>query len=669
MRRLKLLHPRVHISGIISGSFCSSIIAIVLLSAASLAQQQAPPVPDANHPGWVVISVDEYQDLRAHAFPTDRPPEPPPMDATLTRVDYDLHIAENLATGRASLTVDVLKDGWVRVPIPSGLLVREARLDGKLVSLVSGGAGKSSNDLFAVLAHAGRVGLLLDIALPVSASAGEERISLPSTSSGVTRASVQLPRPDLDVKLTGGLLADKSANGAESKWLAYARGNEPLIFTWRRKTEDHHVTLPLRQRGSLTQLTSLGEDATSVYAEVNLEVLQGAARNARIQLPEGITINQVSGAMVADWEAKPGELLVTFLEPVEQSARFVITGETRTAREGHIDIALLRLLNTERDTGGGVAVEVLGAGEVKDLKSQGLENADATDLGDYVAGRQSPSMVAFRFRSGDASAARTLSVDIARYAQQAVLMANVEEARYRVLLTREGKMLVQAQYAIRNNQRNFLKISLPSDAVVWSASLAGKPVRPGQANDGSLLLPLEKTRAGEDTAPFILELFYLVREPAWSDRGKAMLSLPALDLPVSRTGLLLYHPPLFKVTGEPGTFRMEAYEAPVSAAFHPVVVDVGAGSGIAVNGRSYDQLQSFQTLKGTPQGQPQSTTQTLVDNYKNKSLGGRGAKVLPIRPTFPAFGPSLFFVSQLTAENHAPVLELSYQRGKKEGSR
>src|SRR5215469_17145579 len=84
MRRLKLLHPRVHISGIISGSFCSSIIAIVLLSAASLAQQQAPPVPDANHPGWVVISVDEYQDLRAHAFPTDRPPERPPMDATLT---------------------------------------------------------------------------------------------------------------------------------------------------------------------------------------------------------------------------------------------------------------------------------------------------------------------------------------------------------------------------------------------------------------------------------------------------------------------------------------------------------------------------------------------------------------------------------------------------------
>ena len=65
----------------------------------------------------------------------------------------------------------------------------------------------------------------------------------------------------------------------------------------------------------------------------------------------------------------------------------------------------------------------------------------------------------------------------------------------------------------------------------------------------------------------------------------------------------------------------------------------------------------------------QAATQMLVDTFKAKSLGGRGAKVLPIRPSFPAFGPSLFFVSELTAENRAPALELSYQREKKDGSK
>jgi hypothetical protein len=632
----------------------------------SFALQTSPPVPDSSHTGWVVIPVDEYQKLRTLAFPVEHVPDPPPVEATLSRVDYDLRIGGELATGRASLTVDVLKDGWVRVPVPSGLLVREARLEGKLVSLVSGGPGKSPGQLSAVLAHAGRFVLLLDIALPVATSAGEERISLPSTASGVTRASVQLPRQGIDVKLSGGLLTEKSETGVESKWLAYAHGNEPLIFTWRRKIEDHHITLPLRQRGSLTQLTSLGEDSTSLYAEVNLEIIQGAAREARIQLPENITINQVSGAMVADWEIKAGELIVTFLEPAEQSARFVITGETRTIRDGHIEIALLRLLNTEHDTGG-IAVEVLGAGEIKDLKSQGLENADAAELGEFVSARQSPSMVAFRFRSGDAKAQRTLAVDVARYAQQAMLVANVEEARYHVLLSKEGKMLVQAQYAIRNNQKNFLKVTLPAGATVWSASLAGKPVRPGQFTDGSLLLPLEKTRASEEAPVFALEIFYLVREPAWSDKGKAMLALPAVDLPVSRTGLLLYHPPLFKISADPGTFRMEPYTAPMSDAFR--AVDYGAGTGLVINGEFGGNAGGMVNLDRKNSNAPQSSTQTLVDNFKNKSLGGRGAKVLPIRLAFPAFGPSLFFVSELTAENHAPAIELTYQRDKKEGAR
>jgi hypothetical protein len=92
----------------------------LLLALPAAAQTPAPQLSAdlAHSPGWVVISVDDYQNLRTRAFPAERDPEPPPVDATLTRVDYDLRIAGELATGRASLTVDVLKDGWVRVPIP-----------------------------------------------------------------------------------------------------------------------------------------------------------------------------------------------------------------------------------------------------------------------------------------------------------------------------------------------------------------------------------------------------------------------------------------------------------------------------------------------------------------------------------------------------------------------
>ena len=106
----------------------------LLLSCLGAAKAQDKPTDTPHASGWVVISVDEYKVLRAKAYPVEREPEPPPLDATLTRVDYDLHVQGDLAAGQANLTVDVLKDGWVRVPVPTGLLVREARLDGKLVS-------------------------------------------------------------------------------------------------------------------------------------------------------------------------------------------------------------------------------------------------------------------------------------------------------------------------------------------------------------------------------------------------------------------------------------------------------------------------------------------------------------------------------------------------------
>ena len=658
-------------------SFC-----IFALTTLSVFPANASPQSAEHSPGWVVLPVEEYRALHERAYPAEREPEPPPVEATLTRVDYDLRIngeaagAGELASGRATLTIDVLKDGWVRVPIPAGLLVREARLDGKLVSLLTGGGGKGSSQLSALLSHAGRAVLLLDIALSVASSAGEESIALPSAASGVTRASVQLPRQGVDIRLTGGLLSEKSESEAESRWVAYGRGNEALSFTWRRKTEDHRATQPLRLRGSLTELLGLGEDATSINAEVNLEVTQGAAREAKVQIPAKVTINQVLGAMVADWEVKDGELSVTFLEPVEQTARFVITGETRSPREGEIGIPLLRLLNAEREMGG-VAVEVLGAGEIKDIKTEGLESADATDLGELVASRQSPSLAAFRFRTGE-TMARSLNVSIARYTPQAVLMANVEEARYQVLVSSEGKTFVQARYAVRNNQRNFLKITLPTGATLWSASLSGKAVRPGQAPDGGILLPLDKARAGEEAPPFAVEVVYLLRGNAWNEKGQFALALPALDLPVSRTGLLLYHPPLFKVTAEPGAFRSVPYENPVSAALASLSVSVGVGTGVAGVAGGMAQpppppatpQPSDSNLKDDSKlTRPHSETEALLDKFKADSIAGKRAGILPIRVAFPAFGPSLFLVSELTGENQAPSAVLSFQREKKAGGK
>ncbi len=93
-----------------------------LVCAAPSAYAQQPLSTD----GWVVLGIDDYRALRAKAYPTPPGPVAPPLDATLTRVDYDLRVSGETVTGEARLTVDVLKQGWVSIQVPG----RHARARG-----------------------------------------------------------------------------------------------------------------------------------------------------------------------------------------------------------------------------------------------------------------------------------------------------------------------------------------------------------------------------------------------------------------------------------------------------------------------------------------------------------------------------------------------------------
>ena len=640
MNRLRLRASRL--------SLCLILLATLCVASGS-AQTSTTPASD----GWVVLAISDYAALRRAASPADPEPAAPPVEATLSRIDYELKVDGDLAIGVARLTVDVIKNGWVRVAMPDGLVVRDAQLDGRPVNLVMNPTDKGPGRADLLLSKTGRSILTLKIVAPVATVAGTDILHLPVSNSAISHAIVEVARQEVDVRITGGLLLEHSEGANGSRWVANGKGGEPLTFAWRRKVDDERANQPLRFRGSVTQLVGLGEDATQINAEVQVEVVQGLADEVRVKLPEKLTVNLVSGAMVADWDVTGNELKVVFIEPVDKNARFTLTGELHMPKDGQMDVPLIRLPNAERETGG-VAVEVLGAGEIKARQPFGMDDAEAGELGQLISSRQSPSLIAFRLQPADGKSDRSLSLNVARYAPQAVLMANIEEAEYNTLLAADGKMLVQSRFAVRNNQRNFLKLTLPSTAVLWSASVAGRPIRPGRAPDGSFLLPLQKTRSGVEAPAFVVEISYLDRAASWTDKGRARVSLVAVDLPISKSHLLLHHPPLFRVTPVPGAsggFRVATYAPPESTV-------LTAGNPASAS----EQMQADGDI-------PPPETSQLVARLRDTARGSRPARNRPLRVVFPHFGPSIFLISELTGENQTPAVEFDFQRDRKRGDR
>jgi len=186
--------------------------------------------------------------------------------------------------------------------------------------------------------------------------------------------------------------------------------------------------------------------------------------------------------------------------------------------------------------------------------------------------------------------------------------------------------------------------------VLWSAVLAGRPVRPGVSADGAYLLPLVKGRPGDTAPTFAVELVYLMKATAWMEKGEVQIELPTVDLPVSRTGLLLHHSPRFAVQVKPGTFRVEVEQEPWSAALRPVGEAPQAAARAAVPPASAMDKDA-------------ASAKALVDQFRQE-MGRTKAGTVPVEVSVPAVGPSLFVVAELTAEMHAPVLSLEYKRSR-----
>ena len=389
-------------------------------------------------------------------------------------------------------------------------------------------------------------------------------------------------------------------------------------------------------------LVGLGEDASSLSSSIDVEVTQGVAPFVDVEIPDGVTVNQVAGPLVADWDVAPGRLRVNFLEPLTARATFTLAGELRAPREGTVSLPLVRLRAAERE-GGGVAVEVLGAGEIAGRDPRGLEPADPSDLAAPVRGRESPSMLAFTYRAQPGATPRALSLEVARYTPQAVLIASIEEARYDVLFDEEGKALVRARYAVRNNQRAFLAVRLPEGATLWSAAVAGRPLRPGLDQNGAVLLTLEKGRAGEEAPAFAVELTYLQRSGAWTDKGRGLLTLPTVDLPAARSGVVLRHSPRFAITPlVGGAFRVETDSGPFTATLRNSAVD-RRRPGCSTKWRSLDKSPAAPPLPSAGGG---------------RLLSGP----MPVAVPMPEFGRAVFLAAELTAELQAPLVEFTYKR-------
>ena len=227
-----------------------------------------------------------------------------------------------------------------------------------------------------------------------------------------------VPRTGVDLAVTGGFIAEHREADADSRWVVYgSAGRAALIHVEAkgRRSPRHAAAADARARHRAGGARR-GLDAGHVEHSARGHAGAGA-RGGRSRFPPGSSSTRSRARPSRTGTSTAARSRSRFLEPVATQASVVVTGEIRAPRDGAMTIPLVRVPSAERETGG-VAVDVVGAGEIGGRQPRGLEPADASDLGDIVAGHESPSMVAFRFTPLAGAAPRSLTVHVTRYTAQ-----------------------------------------------------------------------------------------------------------------------------------------------------------------------------------------------------------------------------------------------------------
>jgi len=248
-----------------------------------------PPVPadEASPAGHVQIPVELYNRLVETARDPSRSPRPAPAGYALgnARVTLTVPAAAARATGevRAELTIDVLEDQWVLVPVlPAGTPVDSASVAGAPVQLAATPSG-----LAWATNKKGSYAMILTYRVDAQRSAGGFALPLPVPQAAAISLAATLPGTGLDVTVIPAAGTRVSTSGGLTRVEATVPTTSGLQVSWRTPSGRGHSISRARYSGQLAG------DVVVWTGELGVDVWSDETAKVSL-LPRSMTLSTLS---------------------------------------------------------------------------------------------------------------------------------------------------------------------------------------------------------------------------------------------------------------------------------------------------------------------------------------------------------------------------------------
>ncbi len=341
----------------------------------------------------VFIPYREFRKIWEKAT-TEKVKKPlPPVPAVVTKASYKLEVKNDVAKGKGVLSVEVLTEDWISLPLNlNRLALQEVKLDGGRALLMA-----TSRSYTLVLRGKGEHTLEFSFAVPLDKSGGGGKFAFGCPAAPVSELSVEIPQTDIEVDVQPKLVATVKQGKESTTVLAFVGNTGTVSVSWKPKPRE---ALPLAGVffAKVVNRHHVGDRVLNMTSEIDYEILQ-ELNQLMVNVPSGMRLLGVEGKQIKSWNVEEDEqgaslLTVNLLTQVKKNYRLKLTLE-RDIKGGKqiIELPRVNVPGATRETG--FVSLTLGAYLwAKLAESKGVSQVSAREM--PAGGHRAPEM-AFRY--------------------------------------------------------------------------------------------------------------------------------------------------------------------------------------------------------------------------------------------------------------------------------
>jgi hypothetical protein len=493
-------------------------------------------IPDFTMAGGdVILSREEFARLVQSLVP----PAPATAEAFVSKASYKGELDGDSALFTASLRLEVPQrpSKAIRFDLfPAHVAFHEIKLNGRPAL-----AEVENGRLLLTVSDPGSHNVTLLFSVPVPESNASQSITIPIARTPITEWIFDIHEPNLDIAVPAALHRELSSIKKGTRVRVLLPPSTQVTATWNPLAPDT-AKGPAHVYADVDHLISVQDDALRIRSKIGLDVLQNTINTLTLDLPEGFTVLDVQGDAMRDWQENPGA-------PATLAIPF------KAARKGRMDfiVILERVLPTEKTTTtftgltvqgavrqrGFLGVELNSDAELPTPVIKGLEPKDPfRELPATLTGQSARLLFGYKY----VRLPFALDLTLARHESVNLIPAVIDRAEGTTVIRPDGKNVHRVTYFLRSSAKQFLEVSLPKGAQLWSAFVDGAPVKPVQGEGDKTLVPLVRSLRAPNNA-FPVELVYYEKRPPLTLLGRENIQLPMPDVLVSRLQWSVVTPP------------------------------------------------------------------------------------------------------------------------------